>query len=181
MVSTFYFPRLGKMITDDKIRQFIESTNRELLEEGQEASQIKNIANKADRFIMNNSWILENLIDTLKDEQMFEAVDSIGREILDLGKRMENARLQAFAQLMLGELASTEYIENESKAEAGIQQLLATNELYQQDAAILSQEEYSRLCLSLSTLYRSYKKDFSNAKRYLELAKDKMQDKRVLL
>ena len=75
---------------------------------------------------------------------------------------------------MLGELASTEYIENESKAEAGIQQLLATNALYQQDAAILSQEEYSRLCLSLSTLYRSYKKDFSNAKRYLELAKDKM-------
>ena len=51
---------------------------------------------------------------------MFEAVDSIGREILDLGKRMDNSRLQAFAQLMLGELASTEYIENESKAEAGI-------------------------------------------------------------
>ena len=114
MVSTFYFPKLGKMITDDKIRQFIDTTNRELLEEDQEAAQIKNIANKADRFIMTNSWILENLIDTLKDEQMFEAVDSIGREILDLGKRMDNMRLQAFAQLMLGELASTEeFIQNE--------------------------------------------------------------------
>jgi len=33
----------------------------------------------------------------------------------------------------------------------------------------------------LSTLYRSYKKDTSQAKRWLELAKDKITDKRVLL
>ena len=43
MVSTFYFPRLAKAIKDEKIRQFIDNTNRELLEDGQESSQIKNI------------------------------------------------------------------------------------------------------------------------------------------
>jgi hypothetical protein len=35
--------------------------------------------------------------------------------------------------------------------------------------------------MALSTLYRSYKKDTSSAKRWLELAKDKIKDKRVLL
>lgn len=43
MVGTFFFPRLGKMITDQRIRQFIDSSNRELLEEGQEVVQIRNI------------------------------------------------------------------------------------------------------------------------------------------
>lgn len=58
MVATFYFPRLGKMIGDQRVRQFVESTNRELLEDGQEAGQIKNIVSKAHRFIMSNIWIL---------------------------------------------------------------------------------------------------------------------------
>ena len=35
--------------------------------------------------------------------------------------------------------------------------------------------------MSLSTLYRQHKKDTSQAKRWLELAKDKITDKRVLL
>ena len=38
MVSTFYFPRLGKALKDERLRQFVENTNRELLEEGQESS-----------------------------------------------------------------------------------------------------------------------------------------------
>ena len=37
------------------------------------------------------------------------------------------------------------------------------------------------MCIALSTLYRTYKKDSSQAKRWLELAKDKITDKRVLL
>ena len=37
------------------------------------------------------------------------------------------------------------------------------------------------MCLALSTLYRSHKKDNSQAKRWLELAKDKITDKHVLL
>ena len=51
---------------------------------------------------------------------MFEAVDSIGKEIFELGTRMENVRLQAFAQLTLGEIASKEHIEDPVRAEAGI-------------------------------------------------------------
>ena len=93
MVTTFYFPRLSKMITDPSLRQFIDNTNKELLEPGQEAAQIKNIALKAHRFVLGNIWILEDLIDTLKAEQMFDAVISIGLEIFELGKRMENTRL----------------------------------------------------------------------------------------
>lgn len=38
MVTTFYFPRLSKMITDPSLRQFIDNTNKELLEPGQEAA-----------------------------------------------------------------------------------------------------------------------------------------------
>lgn len=120
MVATFYFPRLSKMIKDSRVRQFIDNTNRELLEQGQEASQIKNIAAKAHRFILSNIWILEDLIETLKDEQMFEAVDSIGREIYELGVRMENPRLQCFAELTLGEIASQEHLEDPIRAQKGI-------------------------------------------------------------
>jgi len=53
MISAFYFPKLSKMITNDKLRAFIDKTNQELLEEGQEVSQILNIATKARRFMMN--------------------------------------------------------------------------------------------------------------------------------
>ena len=68
MVSTFYFPKMSKMIDDQRIRTFIENTNRELLEPDQELKQIKNIAQKAHRFLANNVWILEGLIETLQDE-----------------------------------------------------------------------------------------------------------------
>jgi len=51
---------------------------------------------------------------------MMDAVDSIGAEIFELGTKMENQRLQAFAQLTLGEIASQEHLDNEEKAEAGI-------------------------------------------------------------
>lgn len=112
---------------------------------------------------------------------MFDAVDAIGKEILGLGANHDNARLQALAQLTLGEIASQEFLEDEKKADEAIKLLLKANELYQEDAAIMSTEEFSRLCLALSTLYRSAKKDTSQAKRWLELAKDKITDKRVLL
>lgn len=181
MVTTFYFPRLGKKITDPKLRAFIDNTNKELLEEGQEASQIKNIASKAHRFMMSNIWILETLIENLKDEQMFDAVDSIGSEIFELGNKMDNPRLQVFARLTLGEIASQEHLLDDARAEQGIEHLVKCNDLYQQDASLLSSEEFSRLAIGLSTLYRSYKKDTSQAKRWLELAKDKITDQRVLL
>ncbi len=43
MVSTFFFPKMTKMLSDEKIRTWIESTNKELLEDNQEVGQIKNI------------------------------------------------------------------------------------------------------------------------------------------
>ena len=110
------------MLTDSRIFSWIEGSNRELLEPGQEVRQIKNTAAKASRFMMTNMWIFEDLIQTLKDEQMMDAVGQIGQEILDLGKRVESDRLQAFAQLILGELASIEpYIKDEERARGGIQ------------------------------------------------------------
>ena len=45
----------------------------------------------------------------------------------------------------------------------------------------MSPEEHSRVCLALSTLYRKVVKDTSKAKRWLELAKDKITDQKVLL
>lgn len=68
MVTTFYFPRLGKSITDDRLRDFIDATNKELLEPDQEVKQIKMVAEKAHRFLLTNIWILEELLETLKEE-----------------------------------------------------------------------------------------------------------------
>ena len=68
MVTTFYFPRLGKCITDDRLRDFIDHTNKELLEPNQEVKQIKMVAEKAHRFLLSNIWILEVLIEDLKAE-----------------------------------------------------------------------------------------------------------------
>ena len=56
------------MLTDSRIFSWIEGSNRELLDPGQEVRQIKNVAAKASRFMMTNMWIFEDLIQTLKDE-----------------------------------------------------------------------------------------------------------------
>ena len=112
---------------------------------------------------------------------MYEAVLSISQEIFELGTRLNNSRLLAFSQLWLGEIASKEYLEDAKKADRGIEFLIEANVLYQQDASLFNTEEFSRLCLALSTLYRTHKQDSSQAKRWLEMAKDKITDKRVLL
>ena len=33
------------------------------------------------KFLSNNTWIIEELLSNLKDEQMFEAVEQIGYEM----------------------------------------------------------------------------------------------------
>ena len=106
MITAFFFPKLSKMITDEKIRTFIDKTNSELLQEGQEASQILNVATKARRFLMNQIWIMEDLILTLKEEKMTDAVIQITNEMYSLGLEMENGRMQVFSLLILGELIS---------------------------------------------------------------------------
>lgn len=62
-----------------------------------------------------------------------DAVDSIAVEIHTMGTEMDNPRLQALALLTLGEILSQEHLNNEDKAEEGIDKLQAAYELYQQD------------------------------------------------
>ena len=59
--------------------------------------------------------------------------------------------------------------------------MLQAHELYQEDASTLTGEQYSRVGLALSTLFRKHRKDTTQAKKWLEIAKDKITDRRVLL
>jgi len=61
---------------------------------------------------------------------MLAAVASISKEVFDLGIKMDTPRLQAFAQMTLGELAAQEYVDDSERAEAGIKQLVFAHELY---------------------------------------------------
>ena len=88
--------------------------------------------------------------------------------------------MSAFASLVLGELISKEYLDSQEQCDRALEYLIAAAELYTRDTKVLSAEEYSRVSLSLSTLYR-FKGDQAQSKRHLELAKDKATDKRVLL
>ena len=88
--------------------------------------------------------------------------------------------MQALFNLVLGELIAKENLDNQEQCEKGLIYLGAAATLYTTNSEVLSVEEYSRVNLSLSTLYR-YKGDHGQSKRHLELAKDKMTDKRDLL
>lgn len=61
---------MAKQLTDDKIREFVEITCKELLtaEACQEPGQIKLLATKANRFMADNHTIFTNLIENLRDE-----------------------------------------------------------------------------------------------------------------
>ena len=129
---------------------------------------------------MNQLEILETLMDNLKDEEMFEAVVSIAEEVLHIGEQKDNQRMQAFGSMVLGEFIAKDQLTSKEQCERGLKYLNSAVALYQQNASVLSADEYSRINLSLSTLYR-YKGDYVQSKRYLEMAKDKISDKKVLL
>ena len=84
--------------------------------------------------------------------------------------------MQAFANLTLGELISKEFLNNQEQFERGLACLQKAVTLYSKNAQVFTPGEYSRVNLSLATFYR-LKGDFSQAKRHLELAKDKITDK----
>ena len=111
---------------------------------------------------------------------MFEAVMHIGQEQLLIGKQRDCQRMVAFASMVLGELISQEYLDDPTQTAQGLEYLTQAAELYKNNTEVLSQEEYSRVNLGLSTLYR-HKGDQVQSKRYLEMAKDKVTDKKVLL
>ena len=73
-MSSFYFPNLSKCITDPKIKDFIQGINNELLTTDQESHVIKLLVEKAKFFFVNNFDVVEELLETLKAEEMLEAV-----------------------------------------------------------------------------------------------------------
>lgn len=134
---------------------------------------------KALRFIETNTDIIEDLIQDLLAEKMLEAVEAISLHFLEIGKNKKNDRIMAFSNMTLGEMAAQELQEAEMAKKA--QQYL--NDAYNiqtKNASALTVEELSRVCLSLSAVSR-HMKNYSDAKRYLELARDKTTDKRMLL
>ena len=68
MVTSFFFPKISKCVTDTKVKDFIMQTNAELLEDNQEPHVISLLVEKAQRFFENNIEILEILLDNLKEE-----------------------------------------------------------------------------------------------------------------
>ena len=103
-VASFFFPQMNKCITDPAIRNFIIDTNEQLFESGQEPYVIKLIVEKAQILFMNQLGIFETLLDNLKDEEMLEAVVSIAEEMLRIGQSKDNKRMQAYSNMILGEL-----------------------------------------------------------------------------
>ena len=58
-----------------------------MLESGQESHVIKLIVEKAQVFFEQNLDYVEELVESLKDEQMFEAANHISKEFLEIGVR----------------------------------------------------------------------------------------------
>ena len=79
-MASFYFPKRGQIITDERINTFLEHTAAELMQENQQPELIHLIVVKAVKFLETNIDILQDLIQNLKDEQMFDAVLAIARK-----------------------------------------------------------------------------------------------------
>ena len=71
-------------------------------------------------------------------------------------------------------------LDNEDQFKQALTHLENASTIYKNNVEALTSEEYSRVNLSLSTLYRKFG-DHAESKRHLELAKDKVTDKKVLL
>jgi hypothetical protein len=61
------------------------------------------------------------------------------------------------------------------KVEDGRLYLIEAFDAYNSNSEVLSSEEFGRVCMTLSTIYR-LTKDVTQQKRFLELAKDKVSD-----
>ena len=168
------------MITDPEVREFIEKTNFDLCEEDQESHVIDLIVTKTIRFFESHMYLLENLLRTLRDEQMFDAVLHIANEMLQIGKKRKNNRFMAFSSFIIGELLTQEFSSDPDQLMYAKANLTEAFDAYSLSSNVLTDDEYSRLCMSLSTLYRIMG-DASYSKRFLELARDKTTDKNLLL
>ena len=112
------------------------------------------IVTKAIRFFEANLYVLQNLLETLRDEQMFDAVLSIAHETMEIGKQRNNVRFIAFAHTIIGEILIQEHSEEPEKVEEARKYLLEAFEAYQTNSEVLTEDEYGRVCMTLSTVYR---------------------------
>ena len=179
LIASFFFSKQSIVITDERIQNFLKQTDSYLNEPGQKSKTITMQVQKALRFIETNPDIIENLIQHLLDEKMLEAVEAISKHFLEIGQSKKNDRIMAFSNMILGEMAAQDL----EKAEEVIKAQQYLNDAYSiqtKNASSLSDEELSRVCLSLSALCR-HLKNYSAAKRYLELARGKTTDNRMLL
>ncbi len=67
-MTSFFFPHLKSCVTNPKIRDYIQNTNAELLEKGQNTNVIKKLVEEAHVFFEKNLDVLEGLLQNLKDE-----------------------------------------------------------------------------------------------------------------
>lgn len=78
-MAAFYFPTMSRVVTDDRIFNFMAKTKAEMLRSDQTPSAINDLVMSTVLFFETNMDILEDLISNLKDEDMFEAVLYIAR------------------------------------------------------------------------------------------------------
>jgi hypothetical protein len=179
-VASFYFPNRNDIITDERIRTFLEQTASELMQENQQPELIHLIVVKAVKFFEVNIDILEELVRTLKDEQMFDAVLFIAKGQLTLSTSRQNKKMMAFSNMVIGEILVQEYSKMPGSLDQARTHLLDAHEAYQKSSAVLSDDEYCRVCMSLSTLFRLTENP-GESKRFLELCASKSKDNQMLL
>ena len=83
---------------------FLEQIDTQLNMPDQKPKVISIVLTKAFLFIENNQDVFENLISDLSAEQMFDAVQAVAKNHLEIGILKNNDRMIAFASLILGEL-----------------------------------------------------------------------------
>jgi hypothetical protein len=118
---------------------------------------------------------LDDLIRTLKDEQMFDAVLFVARGQLSLSTSRQNKKMMAFSNMVIGETLVQEFSKMPGSLDQAKTNLLDAHESYQKSSAVLSDDEYCRVCMSLSTLFRLTENP-GESKRFLELCASKSKD-----
>ena len=86
-----------------------------------------------------NVDILEELVNNLKEEQMFDAVLFICNRMISIGKERRNDRMVAFSNLMIGELYIQEFNTKKSEElQLAKSHVLEAHEAFKHDSSLLS-------------------------------------------
>ena len=123
---------------------------------------------------------MQELVQNLKDEQMFDAVLSIAQKQLWQSTSRQNRKMMAYSNLVIGEILEQEYSKDSQSLNQAKTHLLDAHEAYQKSSHVLSDDEFCRVCMSLSTLFR-LTDNLGESKRFLELCASKSKDNHMLL